>query len=398
MPATSTTFKNPLDIPLVRQVVGRIIDKEVYVTAEHVKDSQNLQDAFAWIVDNFTESQNSMFLDIQLKSWNGQNLTFKQMAAVIRVYVQYVQLTLDDLSYSAPRRAPAALPQPTRPLAQADQGKVTQLVLALQGIEIPDGEEEEFIATLAAETGLPAALVRGAVNQATSVAKDPYYIDMTVKTDEPPVKPAVITGTYTIVLQNGSERFIRIEDAPVEWAKAPGTQIASFYENIHQSRPLGFAWVEGATYRLWKTAKAPLAVLDALELLLSYNIAEQLKAGEVWAAATHRCFICGRTLKRLSSVSAGIGPVCARKYDIETMLSEMGLGIVETAQPQPRSGNEDEDLFEYEDERPNLVDADEIERYSRNLGGQETEDIENYNKEVEAGLRVYMSRHKQWVH
>ena len=98
-------------------------------------------------------------------------------------------------------------------------------------------------------------------------------------------------------------RLCRIDLEP---SRRGGTELVA-----HMPK-LGFnvAWVQrDGRFDLFNHLSAERKIRQALQALA----ADVKGAGELYAKKTGRCCVCGRLLTATSSVSSGIGPICARR-------------------------------------------------------------------------------------
>lgn len=128
-------------------------------------------------------------------------------------------------------------------------------------------------------------------------------------------------GTYTYVDAAGEYRTIRFEESD-----KGSMYIGIMYcaDNTRFAR-VGAIRSNGGLV-LWKggfrggeqvmqlspTQRASIA--EAVNFFCGFDKAAQLKAGEGYALASKRCFRCGRELTVPSSISEGMGPICAQSW------------------------------------------------------------------------------------
>jgi hypothetical protein len=131
------------------------------------------------------------------------------------------------------------------------------------------------------------------------------------------IAPVVPNGTYTVPLNDaGAYRVIKLTDCPERYNKPAGTQIAAFQSGAdNETDFIGFAFVNGDRSAIWKRFKNDSAISVALEKLLT--LSRHAEFGKIWAMASGKCFICGRTLTVPISKQAGIGPICAENAGID---------------------------------------------------------------------------------
>jgi hypothetical protein len=132
-----------------------------------------------------------------------------------------------------------------------------------------------------------------------------------------------VAGRYTVVM-GAHERTIKFEQMKA------GHYIISYLmgpDNTQDFIKCGVLETDGSL-RLWhrwyrKGTKVNPKDADrnyvrqAIEYLCGLSKDEQLAAGEMYALKSGSCFICGRDLTVASSISAGIGPVCAKRWGVD---------------------------------------------------------------------------------
>lgn len=133
-------------------------------------------------------------------------------------------------------------------------------------------------------------------------------------------------GTYTVAF--GSEhRTIRFKPTKDDGGRLV-VEYLSGSDNENDYTSCGYLWADGRLqlWTLWyhghrydRGSFEPDRVLrnlvaQAIKYLVGLPVAEQLRAGEIWASASGRCFICKRTLTVPSSISQMMGPICAGKW------------------------------------------------------------------------------------
>ena len=362
----------------LRQTLDRILTRQIVVAEEHIKTSETLRSLALFVIEHHLIGYSTFYQDIQLKCWNDVNLSNKQIAAAFRVFVNEVQDTLDHLRLERRAAVPAA--------TKLSEPKFAALMGAFERTRLQFDNPDATIALVAAELNLPSNVVRAAYEASLHQENDPYYIEL-IEDQARPLEVLVTPGTYTVSSQGSPDRTIRLNPVPDDWGKRPGTLIAALFSGSdNESQYTSFAFVMGSSVIPFKKSAATPITLKALETLLSLDIIGQVRAGEAYALRSQRCFVCNRKLTRISSISQGIGPICAEKHSFAERLTAAGCVMEQsqsTATLAPRTSDEEE-LFP--DERLDLVDADDIAVHSRNLG---EEDLDNYNREIEAGLRQY---------
>lgn len=116
-------------------------------------------------------------------------------------------------------------------------------------------------------------------------------------------------GVYTVEIEGGHRTF-QVKTQKTDAKFAPGKRIVSVLsgkDNEHDYTGIGFVSTDGhGTHRLslWKKANVTPETLAAVQVLLA-DPRSALEAG--------RCYRCSRLLTTPESLSAGVGPECARK-------------------------------------------------------------------------------------
>lgn len=172
--------------------------------------------------------------------------------------------------------------------------------VALQVIESCAADRKSFPADLAE--------LRSLWNQVATITK----LQRAANSVDRAALAPVPNGTYTVVIA-GVSRTLRLVD---DWREnaAKGSQVAQFLNGPdNESNYAGFAFVTGRTFRVWRKFATDSAITSALSFLVHTDRAGWMSAGEAYAVASARCFRCNRPLTVVSSISAGLGPVCAKK-------------------------------------------------------------------------------------
>lgn len=117
------------------------------------------------------------------------------------------------------------------------------------------------------------------------------------------VLEAVPDGYYTVLLDGGKHVTFHLA-----WSKRAQRQAVELL--IRPEEYLGFAWVTGVTYQLWRRSNfnEMTPAVKALRILLSGKWRD---AGREYAMESGVCFVCRRMLSTPESISLGIGPICA---------------------------------------------------------------------------------------
>jgi hypothetical protein len=135
-------------------------------------------------------------------------------------------------------------------------------------------------------------------------------------------------GIFTIVFDEDlDDRItIRLKKAPEFMSVEAGTLIAEYlFGSDNETSYKGFAFVkpDNKAY-LWKAFRTDYEeeatrLCRGLEIQMSMNEHQRMKAGEAYAMESGNCAVCGRTLTVPASISRGIGPDCWKR-----MVNEYG--------------------------------------------------------------------------
>lgn len=136
-------------------------------------------------------------------------------------------------------------------------------------------------------------------------------------------------GTYTYVTGNGDYRVVRF-NTPRTKDNQPGTVtwVSYQYGPDNDAEFAKCGRISDNALTIWQKAylkgdqKVALDntqradLVEAISFICSLEKDDLLKSGEAYALRSGNCFMCGRTLTVPSSISAGIGPVCAKRWGI----------------------------------------------------------------------------------
>jgi len=159
-------------------------------------------------------------------------------------------------------------------------------------------------ASVSADVAAPFIDLRSSKERATDDSAEALTVP--VRGDTKPIP----NGIYTVTLNDGRYRTIRLKAAP-EGFKAPaGAQIAEYLSGPdNEASYTGFATLIGEEYRVWARYSADSAIIEALANL----IADPMGAAQARVRASGKCFVCNRTLTTPDSLALGIGPICLSK-------------------------------------------------------------------------------------
>lgn len=128
------------------------------------------------------------------------------------------------------------------------------------------------------------------------------------------------SGTYTFVDGSGEYRVLRFDEYQgstfISYQNGPDNE-SSFakFGKITPDHKLviwAAAFYKQDKIKISNAQRAQLR--DAVEFICSMDQDTHLKFGEAYALKSGRCFVCGRTLTVPSSISEGMGPICAGKW------------------------------------------------------------------------------------
>lgn len=136
-------------------------------------------------------------------------------------------------------------------------------------------------------------------------------------------------GTYTYVSGSGDYRVVRF-NTPQTKDHQPGkyTWVSYQYGPDNDTEFAGCARITNLELSMWKRAhlkgdcKVPLTeaqqadLVEAIVFICSLDKDDLLRSGEAYALRSGNCFRCGRTLTVPSSISAGLGPICAKAFGL----------------------------------------------------------------------------------
>lgn len=121
-------------------------------------------------------------------------------------------------------------------------------------------------------------------------------------------------GTYTVVMQGGERRTIRIKKHWDDAEAQKGTRVIAFLTGSDNERDYtGCAFLtRDSRVIMWKRFRNGSAVLQAAIAYLIQG-GNHEEAGMLYAVESGNCWHCHRTLTVPASVSRGLGPICAAK-------------------------------------------------------------------------------------
>lgn len=128
------------------------------------------------------------------------------------------------------------------------------------------------------------------------------------------------SGTYTFVDGSGEYRVLKFDEymGSTFISYQNGSDNESSFAKFGKITPehklviWASAFHKQEKIRISNTQRAQLR--DAVEFICGMDQDAHLKFGEAYAMRSGRCFMCGRTLTVPSSISAGLGPICAEKW------------------------------------------------------------------------------------
>lgn len=135
-----------------------------------------------------------------------------------------------------------------------------------------------------------------------------------------PATPAetfgIPVGYFTVVEGDGSYTTLRIQPHWDETEAGKGVKVASYLSGAdNESSYTRFGFVDpNGQVRVWGKHRSSEAIkhkAEALKVILGQKSA-LMAAGEAYALESGKCFRCNRKLTVPSSISAGLGPDCAK--------------------------------------------------------------------------------------
>jgi len=130
------------------------------------------------------------------------------------------------------------------------------------------------------------------------------------------------SGTYTYVNGDGEYRVLKFDEYM-------GSTFISYQNGSDNDNNFAkFGKIDSAgKLHIWSSAffkqqKIKISttqraeLYEAVQFICGMDPDQLLKSGEAYALRSGRCFMCGRTLTVPSSISAGLGPICAAKWGI----------------------------------------------------------------------------------
>lgn len=260
------------DNPSIHKILARAManGEDFKFTVEHLEASKPLEEWARYIVDNYVGSFEFM-VSLVTQQRMGKELTLRQLRGALNVLLRAWRESLLEVV-----------------------GEVGEE--AVKPVDISDRPHQpsEVVDLAQVKTRL---LTLGQVS----------------------VKPH--DGTYTFV-HNHEYRVLRFDTHEETGAQFVSYQCGSDNETAFarcgKIEPDGKMILWGAAYSrgekisLSVTQRADLKT--AIEFLCGMGSADQLKAGEAYALKSARCFVCHRPLTVPSSISDGMGPICAEKW------------------------------------------------------------------------------------
>lgn len=127
------------------------------------------------------------------------------------------------------------------------------------------------------------------------------------------VMQPVPDGKYTITFEDGSYRTLRVRTQDESASFKPGHQIVDFLSGSDNDNDYtGFADINDRGYaNVWRKHLGNTELIEALRVL----VADPKAAATAYGQRSGRCGLCGRTLTVPSSIEAGMGPDCAKKFE-----------------------------------------------------------------------------------
>lgn len=125
-----------------------------------------------------------------------------------------------------------------------------------------------------------------------------------------PIDKVIPDGTYTIDFKD-DHVTIKLKGGGDKFNHA---QIASFlYGPNNDMDYIGFAFVKGSNFNIWKKFQGTSYVRQATALVVLLHHDDPSVYGLAYALQSGNCYRCGRTLTVPASLYRGMGPICAGK-------------------------------------------------------------------------------------
>lgn len=289
----------------IHKIIARAMSRPDATTfkfdGEMVKASKPLWDWAEYLVDHYV-GPFSLMADLRTKQRLGRQLSENQLKVALNTMLNVWRQSLKASAVAAARQPDAF----DTPVDFTKLGTFTNEI-------VPDPEG-----------GRPSIEPQDTIQALSRTYPTPQDLEPKVMVEQIPVD-----GTYTYVAADGDYRVVRFT-TPRMADKQPGkiTYISYQYGPDNDCEFAKCGRITNLELTMWKRAylkgdtKVALNhtqradLVEAIVFICSLEKDELLKSGEAYALRSGNCFMCGKTLTVPSSLSAGIGPVCARRWGI----------------------------------------------------------------------------------
>lgn len=312
----TTQSANPLDEfdtelweqSSIHNIISRVMSRPDHSTfkfdGDMVQSSKPLWDWAEYVVDHFAGDWDLM-VKFRTLQRTGTQLSKNQLAVALN---SLLKCWKRHLAWVEAAKASAATPA-TRQYPTSEE-----LFDQVQDVGAIKSFRQEIVPN--SEGGVPSVEPQDTIN---SIAKSaPEGMKVKVKMPHP--------GTYTFVDQDGNYRVIKfsapdkkIDNGNMYVSYQYGSDNVRDFAKCGKIDSEGMLAVWGSAFRRGESVQKHTAaqradLLAAIVFICSFDKDAQLKAGEAYALKSGVCFVCGRDLTVPSSISAGMGPICAEKW------------------------------------------------------------------------------------
>lgn len=276
--------------PSIHKIISRAMARPDATTfkfdGEMLLSSKPLFDWAEYVVDHY-QGTFELMVSFKTQARLGKQLSPKQLAVALNTLLRCWKRSLEQVKVTQPKQAEFDMPVDFKAIPSS----------FMQGQLNPELDAQAAAVT----TTVPSVQVqRPSIGTYTYVAGDGEY--RVIRFATPKLKDGTIGQTMYVAYQYGADNendFARCgridkDGKLVLWAKA----------YLSGQREVKLDGAQRAS------------LVEAISFICMLDKDAQLKSGEAYALRSGRCFICGRTLTVPSSISAGIGPVCADKWGV----------------------------------------------------------------------------------
>lgn len=276
---------------IIARAMGRLDAATFKFDAEMVRSNDKLWDWAVYAVDHY-QGTFEMMVDFRNKQRRGLQLNENQLKAALNTVLNCWRRSLKEIAAKVEAREAAQARQPGRPVMVTIEGgsELFDQPVDFQAIN-PQVQRE-----LNPETLVPAV---------SEAVKAPH------------------AGTYTFVDGSGEYRVLKFEEYQgqtyISYQNGPDNNLSFIKFGKIDTKSQLVIWNKGfgkGQTKVAISATQRASLEDAVHFICNFDKDAQLKAGEAYAIKSGQCFICGRTLTVPSSISAGIGPVCAKSWSL----------------------------------------------------------------------------------